>query len=173
MPDVPPDPPFPDPHWGSEQMSPLFAPAFRFASTRAGSRFLRFLVPLDRRVLAATRGKYALFGPTALPPLLLTTTGRKSGLPRPTALNYLRDGDRLLVLASNFGQTHHPAWSSNLLAQPAATVSIAGTEIPVRAELLTGDDRDRALQKFLAYPMYRAYRTRTTRELRLFALSRA
>lgn len=163
---------FPDPHWGSEQMSPLFAPAYRFASSRLGSRFLRMLVPLDRRLLAATRGKYALFGPTALPPLLLTTTGRKSGEPRSTALNYLRDGDRLLVLASNFGQAHHPAWSSNLLANTAATVAIAGTEIPVTATLLSGTERDRALQKFLDYPMYRAYRTRTNRELRLFALSR-
>jgi len=163
---------FPEPHWGRETMSPLFAPAYAFASTRVGSRFIRFLVPLDRQLLRLTKGKYPLFGPTALPPLLLTTTGRKSGLPRETALNYLRDGDRLLILGSNFGQQQHPAWTSNLLAHPAATVAIGGVEVPVRANLLEGPDRDEALRRFLAYPMYRSYRTRTERDLRLFALTR-
>lgn len=65
-------------------MSKLVAPAYRFASPPAGSRVLRVFVPSDRRVLAATKGKYSLFGPGALPSLLLTTTGRKSGLPRTT-----------------------------------------------------------------------------------------
>lgn len=164
---------FPEPHWGRETMSPLFAPAYRFASSQLGSRVLRSLAPLDRRVLAATKGKYTLFGPAALPTLLLTTTGRKSGLPRTTALSYLRDSDRLLVLGSNWGQQHHPSWSVNLQAHPEATVAIGGAEIPVTATLLEGADRQGALQRFLAYPMYRAYRTRTNRELRLFALTRA
>lgn len=163
---------FPRPHWGREQMSPLFAPAYRFASSRLGSRFIRVLVPLDRRLLAATRGKYPLFGPTTLPTLLLTTTGRRSGMARSTPLNYLPDGDRLLVLASNFGQQHHPAWSSNLIGHPEATVAMAGTEIGVRAALLHGAERERALQRFLAYPMYRSYGGRTDRELRVFTLER-
>jgi len=164
--------PFPDPHWGQERISTLFQPAYAVASSRVGSRFIRLLVPLDRRVMRATGGKYTLFGPTSLPELLLTTTGRKSSQPRMAALSYLRDGDRLLVLGSNFGQQHHPAWSANLLADPEAEVAINGTEIPVTATLLTGRERDRALQRFLAYPMYKSYRTRTDRELRVFALSR-
>lgn len=122
--------------------------------------------------MQATKGKYSMFGPTSLPELLLTTSGRKSGRQRTSALSYLRDGDRLLVLGSNFGQRHHPGWSSNLLADPEATVAIGGIETPVTATPLTGEERDRGLQRFLAYPMYRAYRTRTDRELRLFALSR-
>lgn len=162
---------FPDGHWGREVISPLFKPVFAFASTAVGSRFIRALVPLDRRVLRATKGKYTLFGPTSMPELLLTTTGRKSGQPRLSALSYLRDGDSLLVLGSNFGQQHHPAWSLNLLANPEAVVAINGTEIPVTAALVTGPERDAGLQRFLAYPMYQAYRTRTDRELRLFALT--
>jgi deazaflavin-dependent oxidoreductase (nitroreductase family) len=130
------------------------------------------LVPLDRRVLKATNGKYTLFGPSSMPELLLTTTGRKSGQRRTSALSYLRDGDRILVLGSNFGQQHHPAWSSNLLADPHAWVAIGGTEMAVTATLLKGEQRERALERFLAYPMYQAYRTRTDRELRLFALTR-
>ncbi|BBZ76728.1 hypothetical protein MANY_20650 [Mycolicibacterium anyangense] len=163
--------PFPDAHWGNEAIPPLFKPFLAVASSPIGSRFIRLLVPLDRRVLRATGGKYTLFGPTSLPELLLTTTGRKSGQPRLTALSYLRDGDRLLVLGSNFGQQHHPAWTANLLTDPLAVVAIAGVEIPVIATLLTGPERERGVQRFLAYPMYQSYRTRTDRELRLFALT--
>jgi deazaflavin-dependent oxidoreductase (nitroreductase family) len=163
---------FPEPHWGSEQLSPRFGPAYRFASSPLGSRFIRLFVPLDRRILAATRGRYTLFGPTTLPTLLLTTTGRTSGLARQSPLNFLRDGDRLLVLGSNFGQQRHPGWSSNLLAHPEATVAIAGAEIPVTATLLSGDEREQALGLFLRYPMYRSYLDRTERDLRVFALSR-
>lgn len=164
--------PFPEPHWGKERISTLFQPVYALASSRVGSRFVRLLVPLDRQVMRATRGKYTLFGPTSLPELLLTTTGRKSGQPRMAALSYLRDGNRLLVLGSNFGQQHHPAWSANLIADPHAVVAINGTDIPVTATLLTGKERDTALQRFLCYPMYKSYRTRTDRELRVFALSR-
>ncbi len=153
-------------------MLTVFRPFYALASSPAGSRFVRLLVPLDRRVLRATRGKYTLFGPTSLPELLLTTTGRKSGQPRIAALSYLRDGNRLLVLGSNFGQQHHPAWSANLIADPQALVAINGVEISVTATLLTGAERDRALQRFLAYPMYKSYRARTDRALRVFALKR-
>ena len=163
---------FPETHWGSETLSPAFAPAYAFASSRLGSRVLRALAPIDRRVVLATKGKYTLFGPTTLPTLLLTTIGRKSGLPRACALNFLRDGRRLLILGSNWGQHQHPDWSANLLAHPDATVAIGGREIAVTAIELAGQDRDATLQRFLGYPMYRAYRGRTNRELRLFALSR-
>ena len=152
-------------------MSPAFAPAYAFASSGPGSRLLRALAPLDRRILMATRGKYTLFGPTTLPTLLLTTTGRKSGQPRACALNYLRAGERLLILGSNWGQQHHPGWSSNLITNPHATVAISGREIDVTAYALSGSEREEALQRFLNYPMYRSYRKRTDRDLRLFALS--
>lgn len=163
---------FPDAHWGQEDTPAILRPFYALISSPLGSRFIRLLVPLDRRVLRLTRGKYTLFGPTALPELLLTTTGRKSGQQRTSALSYLRDGSRLLVLGSNFGQERHPGWSANLLTEPQATVALGGVEIPVTATLLTGAERDRALQRFLAYPMYKSYRTRTDRELRVFALSR-
>lgn len=163
---------FPEPHWGREGVMPIAKPVYAFASTTFGSWFIRRLVPLDRRVMNRTDGRYTLFGPTNLPQLLLTSTGRKSGRPRKTPLSYLRDGDRILVLGSNFGGENHPAWSSNLLAHPDAVVSISGEEVPVTAAQLQGAEREQALQKFFAYPMYAAYRRRTDRDLRVFALTR-
>ncbi len=164
-------PAFPEAHWGQDDISPLFKPVFAFASTRVGSRVIRYLVPLDRRLLKATDGKYTLFGPISMPELLLTTIGRKSGQQRVSPLSYVRDGERALVLGSNFGQETHPAWSGNLLANPEASVKMGGTEIPVTATLLAGEERERGMAKFLAYPMYRSYLSRTDRELRLFALT--
>ena len=79
--------------------------------------------------------------------------------------------DSLLILGSNWGQQHQPGWSSNLMANPQAKVAIGGSEIDVTAHALSGPDRDEALKRFFVYPMYRSYRKRTDRELRVFALS--
>ncbi len=164
---------FPDARWGREGISPRLRALYDFASTAPGSWLIRRLVPLDRRLMNRTNGRFSLFGPVALPQLLLTTVGRQSGRPRTNPLSFLRDGDRLLLVGSNFGQSAHPGWSSNLLAHPDATVSMSGQVVPVSAVPLEGDDRERALNKFFEYPMYRAYRGRTDRELRVFALRRS
>ena len=50
--------------------------------------------------------------------LLLTTTGRRSGLSRTTPLIYGRDADRYLVVASRGGAPAHPDWYENLVAHP-------------------------------------------------------
>ncbi|TPG26172.1 nitroreductase/quinone reductase family protein [Mycolicibacterium hodleri] len=163
---------FPDVRWGSES-APFRGVINAFAATRLGSRCIRTLVPLDRRVLSRTKGRYTVLGPFGLPLLLLTTVGSKSGQRRESPLIYLRDGERLLLFGSNFGQSMHPAWSSNLLANPNGWVTMGGQEIPVMAEQLFRDDYDRACQKFMAYlKAYPAYRTRTDREIRAFALTR-
>ncbi len=84
---------------------------------------------------------------------------------------YTRDGDRLYLFGSNFGQSTHPAWSSNLLANPDAWVTMGGKEIPVRARQLSGDEYHRADARFMAYlKAYPAYRTRTDRDIRIFEL---
>ena len=49
-----------------------------------------------------------------LPVLLLTTTGRKSGLERTKALMYLPYAKDFVVIASNAGADFHPAWWLNL-----------------------------------------------------------
>ncbi|GAS89653.1 nitroreductase family deazaflavin-dependent oxidoreductase [Mycolicibacterium brisbanense] len=163
---------FPHSSWGREKPSPVFKPVFAFAASSFGSKVIRALVPLDELLLDRSKGRYSLFGPMALPELLLTTTGRKSGQQRTTVLSYIHDGHRLLLLGSNFGQEHHPSWSANLIANPHASVSIAGEEIPVQATVLDGADREGALKRFLSYPMYSAYQNRTDRALRVFALTR-
>src|SRR5581483_10780180 len=165
--------PFPDVRWGSAT-SRLRRPANAFASTRPGSWLIRTMTPLDRRVLIRTRGRYTLLGPIGAPTLLLTTIGAKSGLPRTSPLLYCRRGDALLVIGSNFGQPRHPAWTANLRANPSATVTIGGVDVPVRARELSGDERQAAVDAFIELTsVYAAYLERTDRAIRVFELTTA
>src|SRR2546429_8806799 len=81
------------------------------------------LVPIDRFLYRRTNGRVSLghVGTRregAVQSLLLTTTGRRSGRPRPTPVLYLEDGDRLAVVASNFRQGGHPAVAAKPPAAP-------------------------------------------------------
>ena len=113
-----------------------------------------------------------MLGPTGSPVLLLTTTGAKSGLPRTTPLVFARDGDAVVVVGSNFGQDHHPAWTGNLVKTPEAVVTIGGKDIPVTAELLEGDEAIRGFQLMTDMARtYEAYQGRTDRDIRVFRLT--
>jgi deazaflavin-dependent oxidoreductase (nitroreductase family) len=135
--------------------------------------FGRKAVPIDRWLQRTTGGRVTVIGRSALPTLLLTTRGRKSGRPRTVPLLYARDGDRFVVTASNWGQEHHPAWSGNLLACADATVSLPGRrEIPVRAALVEGAERDRVWPLVIrVWPAYDTYVERSGRVIRMFVLT--
>jgi deazaflavin-dependent oxidoreductase (nitroreductase family) len=105
--------------------------------------------------------------------LLLTTRGRKSGLPRTLPLACFRDGDRLVVVGSNNGQDHHPAWWLNLAARPEASVRFGRERFRVRAELATGAERERLWSWLVKQnPMYARYAERTSREIPVVVLHR-
>jgi deazaflavin-dependent oxidoreductase (nitroreductase family) len=129
-------------------------------------------MPLDRRLLVRSNGRFTLLGPVGAPVLLLETTGRKSGQTRVSPLLFARDGDSIVVVGSNFGQQHHPAWTGNLLAKPEAVAVVGGRRIPVSARRLEGDEAEAAYQKMVAIAeTYSAYRGRTEREIRVFRLT--
>ncbi len=80
-----------------------------------------------------------------LPSMLLTTTGRKTGQrAQPRRCCSRRTVTRSSSSAPTGGKQHHPAWSGNLLAHPAATVDLGGRHIPVRASLVDGEERARS-----------------------------
>lgn len=164
---------FPENRWGNPD-STLSRVAAKFAATKPGSWTIRKLTPLDRTVMERTGSRYTVLGPLGLSTLLLTTTGRKSGQPRVSPLLYLHDGDRIVLVGSNFGQEKHPAWTTNLLAEPRAKVTLAGQTIDVVATLVQGPERDDYYRRFEAMlQVYTAYKGRTGREIRVFALERA
>src|SRR5437588_9656650 len=111
-------------------------------SDRAYSRFsmaipaaaLRLGGKLNVPVYRATGGR--LFGRIGRAPvLLLTTTGRRSGRERTAPVLYLDDGERMVVIGSNAGNVHAPAWALNLKAHPDAEVQVRGARWKVRARV--------------------------------------
>jgi deazaflavin-dependent oxidoreductase (nitroreductase family) len=106
------------------------------------------------------------------PSLLLTTTGRKTGQPRTTALFYLPDGERQVLVASYAGDARQPQWYLNLAADPNVTVQIGGDVWESTATLVTGAERAALWPRLVEnWPGYADYQTRTTRELPVVALT--
>ena len=143
----------------------------RFSTTLVGGWIARKMAPYDPLVYRATGGRLTLSIVKTIPQLALTTIGRKSGRSRAIQLGCLADGDDFIVVATNFGQRHHPAWSYNLMANPAATVEVDGRVVPVVAERLSNEERD-ALWPRLdeVIPQFAVYRSRTDRDIRVFRL---
>src|SRR5512139_2498259 len=111
---------------------------------------------IDRFLYKATRGRVAILSGTGLPTMLLTTTGRKSGQPRTVPLLYTPYQGSYVVVGSNWGQEHHPAWALNLTANPEAVAQIRGRSTKVRARLIEGEERQRVWESELltAWPGY-------------------
>lgn len=132
---------------------------------------------LDRPVYRLSNGRgTATSLLTALPMIILTTTGAKSGQPRAVPLIAIPHAADLILIASNWGGQSHPAWYYNLRAYPECTVEVNGRAHPHTAHELTGEAKTAAWQTAVAlYPGYAAYQKRTTRDipvLKLLAVSR-
>ena len=125
---------------------------------KAVSRMVRATVPLDKAVTRISGGAVHLIPEALLPQLTLTTVGKRSGLARTVPLLYVRDGEDYVVIASNFGQKHHPAWSYNLEANPDAEVLLGTSRTPVRARRVSEADRKRLWPGIVAvWPAYDDY----------------
>jgi deazaflavin-dependent oxidoreductase (nitroreductase family) len=107
-----------------------------------------------------------------VPTLLLTTTGRKSGIKRRTALIYGRDNADYVVVASKGGSPEQPAWYLNLEADPEVEIQVFDEVLPVVARTVGGEGRERlwALMRQI-WPAYDEYQTKTDREIPVVVLS--
>ena len=134
------------------------------------------MAPLDAKVVKKTGGKFGLLGNYGLPQCLLTTTGRKSGQKRTVTLLYgTRAPDEYVLIGSNFGQKHHPAWALNLEADPQCVFEVDDKPREMTARLDT-DDAEREEIWALMYeiwPAYNAYRGRAGRDIKVFVITPA
>ena len=127
--------------------------------------------PFHRLVVRVSGGR-TLLDTRSQPILMLTTTGARSGQRRDTPLAAvpLPDGS-FYVVGSNFARESHPAWTANLLHEPAAQVLFRGTQADVNAVLVDGDAREDAWTEVVRwFPSWVSYTTVTTREFRIFHL---
>jgi deazaflavin-dependent oxidoreductase (nitroreductase family) len=124
--------------------------------------YARTLHHIDRVVYRATRGRATFASWSAgLPVVMLTTTGAKSGRAHTLPVLGIRNGDGLVVIASNYGQRHDPAWYHNLRARPRARIVFEGRRQEVVARELEGEERERWYERGIEiYPGWSEYRKR-------------
>ena len=143
------------------------------AGSRAFSKVAPKVVPPIDRLLNRAFGGRVLMSSMMLPCAVVTTTGRKSGLPRESPLATVPLDGSLYVVGSNFGRPNHPAWSWNLLAEPTASVSFKGEQFQVTADLLDDEQKATTWPRLIQrWPLFDQYVERSGRDLRVFRLHR-
>jgi deazaflavin-dependent oxidoreductase (nitroreductase family) len=107
---------------------------------------------------------------TALPIIIVTTRGNRSGKVRKTpVMRVLYDGAYALV-ASKGGAPTHPVWYYNLVGNPGEVAIQDGPEpFDVVVRQVRGDERAIWWQRAVAaYPPYGDYQQKTEREIPVF-----
>ena len=101
-----------------------------------------------------------------IPVALLTTTGRKTGQPRVSPLYFLRDGDRVIVVASKVGAEKNPIWYLNLKADPKVSVQIKREVLDLTARDASEEERAKYWPQLVKmYPSYEDYQSWTDRTI--------
>ena len=138
---------------------------------KVGSIFIHYVAKLNTLLYRMSGGK--IFGKwlRGAPIGLLVYKGRKSGRTMTTPLLYLRDGDKIVVVASKGGMSHHPLWYVNLVAVPECEFEIGSDKRPYRARTAGAEERARYWTPLVAmYPDYDDYQARTDRQIPVVVL---
>ena len=105
--------------------------------------------------------------------LLLTTTGRKSGKPRRTALIYGSDGDRYVVVASKGGAKNHPEWYLNLVENSEVEVQVGADKFKAQARSASTEEKPELWRLMTSiWPEYDSYQAKTKRDIPVVVLER-
>lgn len=135
--------------------------------TAAGQRFITALHTWIYRLSGGRIGGMIVGAPV----VLLMTLGRRSRQLRTTPLIYLRDGDALVLVASNGGTLASPGWWHNLQANPNALIQLGRKIISVQAAQADAAERARLWPRVTQlYHGYSEYQQRTPREIPLVIL---
>ncbi len=139
---------------------------------KIGSAVVKAMSYANTWVYRATGGKIGGTFLRGAPVLLLTTIGRRSGQLRTAPLLYLRDGERIVLVASKGGMSHHPSWYLNLLDNPDVEVEIGREKLAMRARRASDEEKAALWPKLVAmYPDYDDYQARTTRNIPVVLLT--
>lgn len=109
----------------------------------------------------------------AMPSLIITTTGAKTGEKRAVPLNYQIVDGRLFVIASMAGANRNPPWFFNLVKTPEVLVEKDGESFSAKAVVTEGEDRVYLYQKIVeVVPVLKEYQTKVTRKIPIVELKR-
>jgi len=115
---------------------------------------------VDALLLRLTNNRYTVTEFAGLPVLQLTTIGAKTGKQRKTMLVRLQEGEKIALIASNYGRAHNPGWYYNLKANPECQVLFNEKSATYIAHEAEGEEREKywqlALSYYAGYEKYRA-----------------
>jgi deazaflavin-dependent oxidoreductase (nitroreductase family) len=140
------------------------------AASAPRGRLLAAITAVHRKLYAWTGG---LIGGNSggMSTLLLTTTGRKSGLQRTVPLPYFPHPGGWAIVGSFAGNEKHPAWYQNLSANGEVRVQMMRRKFEAVAQTLGSAERSAAWADVVARaPMYGDYQRRTSREIPVVVL---
>lgn len=104
---------------------------------------------------------------------ILRVKGRKSGKIFDIPLCFARDGDDVIIIASQGGMPKHPLWYLNLVANPEVTFEIGPERRDYTAETVPeGENRSRLWALAMeSYSDFDNYQARTTRKIPVIRLA--
>lgn len=134
----------------------------RFLALNPVSLFLaRVLHRADAFLLRLTQGRHTFAELVGLPIAQVTMSGAKTGKQRSLPLVSLPVQDKFILIATNFGQKHHPGWYYNLKANPECRISFEGRSANYTARQAEGEEREKYWQLALTYyGGYKSYERR-------------
>ena len=104
--------------------------------------------------------------------LILKTIGRKSGRTLLVPLIYSAWGDEYIVVGSKGGADEHPAWFTNLTAQPDAYFQVRNKKFRGSWRVAEGTERARIWDYVTQYfPPYAEYQASTERTIPVVVLT--
>jgi deazaflavin-dependent oxidoreductase (nitroreductase family) len=138
-------------------------------------RLLPQITATDKFVQRVSKGRVTILDIAGLPNLMLTVTGRKTGVPRTTPLLCVPYETGHLIAGSNFGGEKKPVWVNNVRAaieksEPVG-VRVGGSEHRAAVREVTGEERERLWAHMIeTWPNYARYAERTDRTIPVFVL---
>lgn len=139
----------------------------RHRLARTGNRFGVWLYrTLDGRWSSAAKDVHVL---------LITTRGRRTGIPRTTCVRYVQTDEGLLVWGTGSGSRWDPDWFRNLRRAEYADVQLRSAHLRVRPRELLGAERDTTWREvvLVRVPEVQKYASRAGRTIPVAVLKPA
>jgi deazaflavin-dependent oxidoreductase (nitroreductase family) len=120
-----------------------------------------------RKILGKVGGQFE-----GAPLLHINHKGARTGKSRTNPVMYLKDGHRYLVFASKGGAPTNPDWYHNLKAHPEVKIEVGNETFEVRAEEITGQERDKTYERQASlYPQFGQYQRKTKGTIPIIAFT--
>ena len=118
---------------------------------------------IDGAIFKLTKGKHSLSEYLGWNIVQVTTIGSKTGKPHRIVLVGLIDGEKIAVIASNFGRKPYPGWYYNLVKNPICDVQLNGVSEKYVAREIHEEEYEKYWQMAVdSYAGYQKYKERAS-----------